>query len=56
VLVDDAGADVGYLGSFGQLVDDERVEMLIVRHRDVEQEVLVAGPPPGVAALIVGGR
>jgi len=43
VLVDDAGTDVGHLGTFGQLVDDERVEVLVVGDRDMEQEVLAAG-------------
>ena len=36
VLVDDAGADVGHLGSFGELVDDEGVQMLVVGHGDVK--------------------
>jgi hypothetical protein len=43
VLVDDAGPDVGYFGPLGELVDDEGVELLVVGHRDVEQEVLAAG-------------
>jgi hypothetical protein len=42
VLVDDAGPDVGYLGPLGELVDDEGVELLVVGHRDVEQEVFAA--------------
>jgi hypothetical protein len=42
-VTDDAGADVGHLRSFGELVDDEGVEMLVVGHGDVEQEVLAAG-------------
>jgi hypothetical protein len=43
VLVDDAGPDVGYFGPLGELVDDEGVELLVVGHRDVEQEVFAAG-------------
>jgi hypothetical protein len=43
VLVDDAGPDVGHLGPFGQPVDDERVELLVVGHGHVEQEILAAG-------------
>jgi hypothetical protein len=43
VLVDDAGPDVGYFGPLGELVDHEGVELLVVGHRDVEQEVLAAG-------------
>ena len=43
VLVDDAGPDVGYFGPLGEPVDDEGVELLVVGHRDVEQEVLAAG-------------
>jgi hypothetical protein len=43
VLVDDAGPDVGYFGPLGELVDDEGVELLVVGHGDVEQEVLAAG-------------
>ena len=43
VLVDDAGPDVGHLGPFGQLVDDEGIETLVVGHRDVDQEILAAG-------------
>ena len=44
VLVDDAGgSDVGHLGPFGELVDDEGVQMLVVGHCDVQQEVLAAG-------------
>jgi Protein of unknown function (DUF2000) len=43
VFVDDAGPDVGHLGPLGELVDDEGVELLVVGHRDVQQEVLAAG-------------
>ena len=43
VLVDDAGPDVGYFGPLGELVDDEGIELLVVGHGDVEQEVLAAG-------------
>jgi Protein of unknown function (DUF2000) len=43
VFVDDAGPDVGHLGPLGELVDDEGVELLVVGHRHVEQEVLAAG-------------
>src|SRR6185369_12863897 len=42
MLVDDAGPDVGHLGPLGELVDDEGVELLVVGHRDVEQEILAA--------------
>jgi hypothetical protein len=37
VRVDDAGADVGHLGPFGELVDHEGVQMLVVGHGDVKQ-------------------
>jgi hypothetical protein len=55
VLVDDAGADVGHLGPFGELVDDEGVQMLVVGHGDVKQEVLAVsliGPRNQVAKLV----
>ncbi len=43
VLVDDAGPDVGHLGTLGQLVDHEGVQVLVVGHGHVQQEVLAAG-------------
>jgi hypothetical protein len=43
VLVDDAGPHVRDLGTLGKPVDDERVQVLIVRHGHVQQEVLAAG-------------
>src|SRR6201992_2238003 len=43
VLVDHAGAHVGDLGALGQPVDDEGVQILVVRHGHVDEEVLVAG-------------
>jgi hypothetical protein len=39
VLVDDTSADVGDLRPFGQPVDDEGIEVLVVGHRDMEQEM-----------------
>jgi hypothetical protein len=43
VFADDRGVDVGYLGTLGELVDDEGVERVGVRYGDVEQEVVAAG-------------
>lgn len=43
VLVDHAGADVSDLGAFGEPVDDERVQVLVVLDRDMNEEVLAAG-------------
>ncbi len=36
VLIDRAGADVGDLGAFGEPVDDKRIQVLVVPHRDVD--------------------
>lgn len=40
VLVDHAGADVGDFGTLGEPVDDERVQILVVSHGDVNEEIL----------------
>lgn len=40
VLVDHAGADVGDFGALGEPVGDKRVQILLVPHRDVDQEIL----------------
>jgi hypothetical protein len=40
VLVNHAGADVGDFGAFGEPVDDERVQILVVPHSDVDKEIL----------------
>ena len=42
VLVDHAGADVSDLGAFDEPVDDERVQVLVVPHGHVNEEVLAA--------------
>ena len=57
MLVDDAGPDVGHLGPLGELVDDEGVKLLVVGHRDVEQEVLAAGDDEHAHAVsLIGPR
>ena len=56
VLVDNAGADVGHLGPFGELVDDEGVQMLVVGHGDVKQEVLAAGDDEYADSIRQAGR
>lgn len=43
VLVDDRRAHVRHLRALGELIDDECVERVVVRHRDVQQEILLAG-------------
>src|ERR1700761_7651243 len=43
VLVDHAGAHVSDLGPLGEPVDHERIQVLVVGHGHVDQEILVAG-------------
>jgi len=40
VLVDHAGADVGDFGALREPVDNERVQILVVSHGDVYEEIL----------------
>src|SRR5580704_12559149 len=56
VLVNDAGADVGHLGPFGEPVDDEGVQMLVVGHGDVKQEILAAGDDEHADGIRQAGR
>jgi hypothetical protein len=42
VLVDHAGADVGDFGTLGEPVDDERVQIAVVSHGDVDEEIPAA--------------
>jgi hypothetical protein len=43
MFVNDAGAHVGNFGAFGELVDNEGIELLVIGDGDVEQEVLATG-------------
>jgi len=43
VLVDDAGSHVGDFRPLGEAVDDEAVQVFVVRDGDVQQKILVSG-------------